>query len=207
MFYTKPSSNIDWNWWKLLGACLGGFGTFGILLGLLPNYSLGALLIGLFLTLLITGMGLWGWKTSYLIPQILVTILFTTQILCIGVRFWMAIYGGVMPWFPIIALGYILAWVFPIIMPKLSELLWREQTAPQTKVGKILLSAVLSIAPVAGVLGASGGMFSSRYGNSILTDVAIGSLFTIVAVGLSFLFSYQIYLYRQRSKTKIKKDI
>jgi hypothetical protein len=85
-------------------------------------------------------------------------------------------------------------------MPELSEFLWTEQTAPKTKVGKILLSALLSLAPIAGVLGASGGMYSSRSGSNRLTDIGIASLFSMVAIGLSFIFAHQfITNYRESS--------
>lgn len=201
MLNTELSSNTDWNWWTLLIVFLGGFGVFGILLGFIPYYSPEALYIGIFLTILITAMGLWSWNSSNLTPNILLLLVFTIQLLGIGIRFWIIAYNGIFPWLPILGSGFILAWVFPILLPELSVILWREQTAPQTKVGKILLSAIFSLAPIAGVLGASGGMYSSRLGNDKLTDIAIAILFTFVAIGLSFTFAYQIVLHhKQRQK-------
>jgi hypothetical protein len=199
MIYKNDTSKIDWNYWKLILVFLGGFGVFSLLLGLLPSFSLEALSVGIIITILITGLGLWSWKTAYLFPKFLVAFLFTFQLLGIGIRFWITVFEGLLPWLAILVSGYISAWFFPIVFPKLSEFLWREQTAPRTKVGKILLSAVFSLAPVAGVLGASAGLNISGSDSSRLTDISIASLFSLVATGLSFIFAYQTTIYRRES--------
>lgn len=206
MLNNETTTNIDWTWWKLVVVFLGGFGIFGVLLGLLPNFSLEALIIGILFNVLITGMGLWSWKSSNLTPKVLLLILFTFQLLGVGIRFWITIYKGFLPWFPILALGYLLAWFIPIIMPELSEFLWTEQTAPKTKVGKILLSVFLSLAPIAGVLGASGGMYSSRSGSNRLTDIGIASLFSMVAIGLSFIFAHQFMTHYRESSFETSEE-
>ncbi|MBS3772505.1 MAG: hypothetical protein KGY69_19795 [Bacteroidales bacterium] len=206
MLNNETTTNIDWTWWKLVVVFLGGFGIFGVLLGLLPNFSLEALIIGILFNVLITGMGLWSWKSSNLTPKVLLLILFTFQLLGVGIRFWITIYKGFLPWFPILALGYLLAWFIPIIMPELSEFLWTEQTAPKTKVGKILLSVFLSLAPIAGVLGASGGMYSSRSGSNRLTDIGIASLFSMVAIGLSFIFAHQFMTHYRESSSETSEE-
>lgn len=64
---------------------------------------------------------------------------------------------------------------------------------PQTRVGRFILGASLSLAPVAGVLGASAGMFGSRFGELGLTYLIGGILSSVTAPGIAFAIAYQVW--------------
>lgn len=189
----KRAPGADWPWWKIGGGSIIGFGAFGVLIGILPTYSVHAFIVGMGLTLTITVMVFWSWKTYHWIPQVLIPTLYSFQFLCIAVRNWLAIYDGNGLWLLPVLVGFILAWILPLVSPDLSEFLWREQNAPQTKVGRVVMGVLLAIAPVAGTLGASFGMFSSRFGELELAYLVIGSLSSVTAIGLAAGFSYQLW--------------
>ena len=85
-----------------------------------------------------------------------------------------------------------LAWIFPALKPTLSSFLWREQTAPQTRLGQALLTTVITIVPVAGVLGASIGMYGSRFGETTFVLLVAASLGSVVSIGFAFAAAYQL---------------
>jgi hypothetical protein len=189
----KRAPGADWPWWKIGGGSLVSFGTFGMLIGVLPPYSYRGLIVGTVLAFIMTAAVFWSWKTYHWIPQVLIPTLFSIQFLCITLRAWMAFFNGIGLWiFPVLT-GYFLAWILPLVNSNLSEFLWREQDTPQTKVGRVVMSVLLAIAPVAGTLGASFGMFSSRFGDWNFAYLFLGSLFSITTVGLAFTFAYQIW--------------
>lgn len=93
---------------------------------------------------------------------------------------------------PILA-AYLLAWMLPALKPRLSALLWQEQMAPETRIGRAVLAISLSLAPVAGVLGASMGMFASRLGEISASLIIGGTLMTMSSIGFAFAAAYQLW--------------
>lgn len=82
-------------------------------------------------------------------------------------RAWLMIIGNValwVLWMTILLSAYILAWALLYLKPKLSALLWREQYAPETRVGMAVLGISAKFLPIASTSGALFGMYATRDG-------------------------------------------
>lgn len=185
--------NADWAWWKMLAASIVGFGFFGALIGLIPPPSMKGLLVGLSLALLAVLAAMWSWKTYSWWARVLTGILFTLEILALAARCWNMLLPNPWLWAPFIGVAYITAWLLPAVVPAFSAVFWREQIAPQTRAGRFILGVSLGLVPVVGVLGASVGMFSSRFGELAVTYLVIAILGSVTAPGLAFAFAYQVW--------------
>lgn len=75
---------------------------------------------------------------------------------------------------------------------------------PQTRIGRVLLAIGISIAPVAGTIGASIGMFGSRFDDIKGTLLFIAVLGTIGSLFLPFTFPYQLWPERPWATEKTK---
>jgi len=96
-------------------------------------------------------------------------------------RSWFAVLSEVWLWVIVLTIAVLLAlaWALPAISDSLSATLWREQTNPQTGVGRTIMKWVLGIGlGGAGIAGATLGTSLSRAG-----EVHLGYL--IVALGMS----------------------
>jgi hypothetical protein len=186
-----PSAHL--HWWQMAAASLLGFGILSILLFLLPSYSRIFLIIGIALSSIGTITSIWSWWTYNWFARLIVAIIGSLFFVGITFRAWAEIAPFFSMWLSILMVCYILAWVLPALNPSFSAYLWREQTAPQTRFGRAFLGVMLTVAPIAGVLGASFGMYGSRSGEIDLTLIVIGVLCSMVAIGFAFAFSYQIW--------------
>ena len=88
-------------------------------------------------------------------------------------------------WF---SLGILALAIFPFINKNLSEFLYREQVAPQTKTGRMILIISLAVAPLAGVIGASFGSLAGNQG----TFAVAGFLMSFATLGGVF-FNFHRY--------------
>lgn len=179
--------------WKLaaLNICLFGFSS-GILT-FIPEYSSTAMkyavatgVIGAMANVGASKMGSWWARAAF-------GVLFSMQILAAGYRSWLNVIENALIWFLPAGIAFILAWLLPWRAPGFSEILWQEQTAPQTRAGKYIMRALFAVLPVLGVLGVSIGMFGSRFGEVRATTVLVGTLLSIVGLSLAFTFSYQLW--------------
>jgi hypothetical protein len=194
--------NAHLQWWQMTAASFLGFGILSLLLVFFPYYSKRYLLIGIGLIATGTISSLWSWWSYDWWPNLLVVFVGSLCFLCIAARSWMEIVPVIWIWLLPILFFYLLAWILPVLRPALSTFLWREQTAPQTRFGRVFLGVMISVAPVAGVLGASAGMFGSRLGRLDLTLLVIASLCSMVAISLAFATSYQIWPDRPWAQSK-----
>jgi hypothetical protein len=107
--------------------------------------------------------GRWGsprwseWAASFI---------FIAQFVTIGLRAWGA--ATSVPWLAATAIVglFLAAWTLPLIFPGFSSWLWREQVAPQSKVGRIVLGLSLAILPTIGVVAAGAGTLLSAAGQT-----------------------------------------
>jgi hypothetical protein len=186
--------NADWPWWKITGVALFSFGVFGIIMISIPPLSLPVILLGTTLPLLATITAVWDWKEHNWFSQFCLVSLFSFQLLAIGIHAWLYVLPII--WvYPLVG-AYLLAWVLPALNPIFSKFLWQEQTAPQTRLGRIVLGLVVSLAPVSGALGASIGMFKSRFDGPTGVYLVIGPLFLVLSTAFSFTFAYQLWPHR-----------
>ena len=191
----------SWPLWKVMGLGVGVYGALAIALVLtstlrsrIPS-SLMTILAGMTVVLGPVFL-LWAWKDYRLVPRLGGVAVVATVFLAIGIWFWGIVLTGW--WLLVVVAGmlslYALAWALPGVSRGTAAFLWREQTTPQTRVGRKIFTWVLGLGlGGAGIVGASFGTSLSRTG-----DVALASL--IVAVGMSAVaifmaqgFSYQLW--------------
>jgi hypothetical protein len=183
--------NADWPWWKIIGAGFFSFGLFGFIIAIMPPRTALAFVMGVTLTIVAIVVGIWNWRTYSWASQMAASGIWTLPFLIIGIRAWMEVYPIV--WVYPIVIVYLLAWFLPALNPALSKLIWREQTAPQTRIGRIILVLAISMAPVAGALGASAGMFSSRFNGISGVYMIAGPLSFVVAIIVAQGFAHQLW--------------
>ena len=188
IYQTHP--NADWPWWKITGAGLLGFGTFALIIIFMPPRMFCSEVIGITSIIFAIPIAIWNWKVYSKASRKTLTALLSIQILIIGFRSWNQVYSHF--WLYPMTGAYILAWFLPAIDPALSKLLWREQTAPKTKLGRLILGLSLSLVPVAGVLGSSIGMFRSRFEGITGMYLIAGPLSFVTAIAIA-ISSYQIW--------------
>lgn len=187
---------IDWPWWKVIGLLVFLFGVLTGLLTLVPYYSSVALAIGIGLSVAGTIPVVWLriWRTPNWWMEVAYAVVWPLFFLGLGARLLAAIIPVIWVWLIPLLAAYLLAWALPALNPALSALLWREQTAPQTRLGRGCLILMLPLAPVAGTIGASVGMFGSRFFEDRAPIYLImGMLGSIVAIGMAFAFAYQYW--------------
>lgn len=190
---SKRHPNSHWRWWQALLASTFGLGIFGVLIGIVPPFSFDALKIGLILAAIGIVAGIWNWWNYDWWARLLMGGIWTMMITAITARAWMGVVPATEMWLVPLLCAFILGWALPAISPSLSKFLWQEQTTPQTRAGRALLAIGISVAPSAGVIGASIGMFGSRFGDIegvLLFGAVLG---TIGAVVIPFTISYQLW--------------
>jgi len=187
----RPASS--WPWWKVVPLTVVVFGFFGAMLGFLPPVSSATIRLGLLLSVPVIIAVLWSWWTYNWWARLAAVGLWTLQFLAIAMRGWSIVLGFTWLWLAPILSAYILAWAMPALNPRLSAILWGEQVAPRTRVGRTVLGLALAVGPSAGVIGASVGMFGSRFGGTDMVILAIAALSSAVAIGFAFAFAYQVW--------------
>ncbi len=200
---TKIHPNANWAWWQILAASTIGLGLFGAMPGLLPPISVPVVRLGLIFAVPAIFAAMLNWWSYNWWSRISLVAVWSLLILATAARAWFLLIGITWVWLLPILLAYLLAWAMPAINPRVSAILWREQTTPQTRVGRIVLVIALAIGPSAGVIGASLGMFGSRFGETESVILAIAVLMTAVAIGFAFAFGYQLWPERPWAKNTV----
>ena len=178
-----PSNN--WPIWKVLILVPIPLGGFAALLAFVPSYSPQALAVGIGLTVVGVVAAVWisisrsWWAAMVFINSWLLLML------GVAIRAWAKVIPQVWLWLVPLVAAYLLAWALPAISPKLSARLLREQLAPETRWGRGCLTLFLVAGPAAGALGASVGMYGSRFGQGTAVIIVIAVLFSAVSVGFA----------------------
>lgn len=191
MKINRTHPNVDWPWWKITGAGLISFGTFGSIILFMPPQTSFSDIFGITSIVLSVPIVIWNWKVYSKASRITLSTLWSLQVLIIGFKSWNQVYPPF--WLYPMSAAYILAWILPALDPALSKFLWREQTEPKTKIGRFILGLSLSLVPIAGVLGTSIGLFKSRFEGIMGTYLIAGPLAFVAAIGMTFSFSYQLW--------------
>lgn len=189
---------------------VGVFGVFGALLTLLPDYSPVALGIALVIGLAgavaaVDGAGRATWW-----HQIVVVNSWFLLMLGLAIRSWNAVVPALGLWVPLFVGLYALAWSLPSIEPKLSALLYREQIAPETRIGRGCLGLALAVGGAAAGTGATLGMYGARYGQEKLVLLAMAALGTFVTLGWGQYVAHDMWPKRpwgeQAEKSQLEAD-
>ena len=196
----QPSSST-WPWWKAAAIALFTLGGFGAVLTVIPPYSSSAMKVAIGLTLVGTVGAVWGISKANWWGGIVLLNSWFLLILGFTIRAWALVIPQVWIWLVPLVAAYLLAWALPAISPKLSARLLREQFAPETRWGRGCLTLFLVVGPAAGTLGASVGMYGSRFGqgNAVMLVIAVPS--SAVAVGFAQAAAEQVWPRRPWAQT------
>jgi hypothetical protein len=200
---SEKHPNSHWRWWQALAASFIGLGIFGVVIGLVPPFSFDGLKFGLLLAVIGTLAGIWNWWNYDWWARLIMGGVWTLMIAAITARAWTSILPASRIWQVSLLFAFFLGWLLPAISPSLSKFLWQEQSTPQTRIGRGVLAICISIAPVAGAIGASIGMFGSRFGDSEVALLVGAGLGTVGTVIIPFAISYQLWPGRPWAKRKI----
>ncbi len=199
----KPLPVENWRLWKLVLVPCAVFAPFVALIAFIPNYSLIALIVGISLsTIGAIGAVLVG-RGRRRAGQIAYGNAFLLIMFSLGARAWFIIIKSVYlwaVWMFVLLVIYLLAWAIPVLKPKLSALLWREQYYPETKIGKMVLVISAKILPIAGAGGAMFGMYATRSGHDNIFMLFIGVGFSLVSIALAQLSAHDFWRKDQRRK-------
>ena len=196
----QPSSST-WPWWKAAAIALFTMGGFGAALTVMPPYSSSAMKVAIGLTLVGTMGAVWGISKANWWGGIVLLNSWFLLILGFAIRAWALVIPQVWIWLVPLVAAYLLAWALPAISPKLSARLLREQFAPETRWGRGCLTLFLVVGPAAGTLGASVGMYGSRFGQGNAVMLVIAVLSSAVAVGFAQAAAEQVWPRRPWAQT------
>ena len=183
----------DRSWWQVGAIAAFSFGLLGTLIGLLPTYSSSALAVGLSLATVATAASLWNWRTYAWAARSATSMILSLMIFLLASRSLASVLGPMWMSVLLLLLVYLVSWLLPIVAPRLSARIWREQMTPQTRLGRGCLALSIAVAPVAGVLGASVGLFGHRFGQGDAIYLVGGLLAWVGALGISFAASHQLW--------------
>jgi len=183
----------SWPWWQAALLLPFGLGIFGALLAVVPTYSPSALLAAVGATLIGTIAGAWGITKANWWAGVVFFNSWLLLILGLAIRAWASLIPQVWVWLVPLVAAYLLAWALPAISPKLSARLLREQFAPETRWGRGCLTLFLVVGPAAGALGASVGMYGTRFGQSSAVMLVMAVLGSAVGVGFAQAFAQQVW--------------
>jgi len=190
---SKPPPAADWPWWKLSGLVLLSLSAFAVGFVLVPFPSNIALWIAVALVLLTAVVAVWSMPSKPWWAQIAYMNAWLLLILGIGIRNWAAVIPVSWLWVVPMVGGYVAAWTLPIIRPKFSMMLAREQVNPRTRVGNGCLTVALIVFPVAAAIAPSFGLFAPRWGLQNEFHLFIAIMSTLVAVGGSQYFASHLW--------------
>jgi len=171
--------------WKVFGANLLTFGFFGGMLALYPfhSYSPVALAVGAGLGVLGVVVGVRTSRTQDWWGQVAYLCILHLLFLGLAVRAWADVIPGIWFWLIFMLSLYLLAWALPVLHPKIAEFLWREQFAPETRLGRGCMAVSLALLPVIGGLaGVFGGLGVEKMSDKSVSLV-MAILFSLVAIG------------------------
>ncbi len=181
-----------YQWWHaplvivlLLGFC--AVATF------FPYTSGLALVAGLGLMVLGGLAAVWYWLSANRFAAWLVGNALALAFLLVALRFWEAVVPSPYIWLVLPVGAYLLASVLPFLSPALSGLVFREEYAPQTALGRGCLAIALALGPSIAVVGAVLGLFSYRLAGRGSTFLVAGAFGSGIAILLAFTFTYAIF--------------
>jgi hypothetical protein len=151
--------------WKSIAFGLGMFGPLAAILAYVPRFSSTALAFAVIFLVVGISSIVWASNRGSWWGRLVGIFIMSTMFLAVGYRVWTSVIGSALIWFLPVLVIFLTVWLLPWIRPDLSKYLWMEQTAPESRAGRIIMGAALSILPVSGVLGASIGLFGTRNGD------------------------------------------
>jgi hypothetical protein len=189
-----PFSTKSMPLWKRIVFYLISLGTLGAMITLFPTgYHPVALLVAIIL--FITGLivAIFADRTSDWRAVVVYSSIFPSLFFALGARALISQLSHAWIWISLLLACYLLAWLIPMITPRLSALLWREQTSPKTRLGVGCMSVFTRFSATIIALGPLTGMYLSRYGYGDVALLIFGIGMCLVAIIFGQIFSHQLW--------------
>lgn len=174
----------DWPLWKVIIIAPFIYGIFSLLFLIVPPvFAEYAILLALFFSLAGTVTLMWGHFSRSNWPEVLGTFIFTLQLLTFASRAWVAAIPITWVWHLPLYVVFLLAWALPLISSRFSGIVGNEINSPKTRFGRGVMALFLGLGPSAGFIGASIGIYGSRFrdGQMVwLIGAILGSFLAIV---------------------------
>jgi hypothetical protein len=136
-------------WWRIIIYIFTLGGMSGLLISSLPFFSVKLYIIFLGWTgILILITFLWMWKSWFFIAVIMISY-FPVYFFLLATRLWKNLIGFHFGWFLAFLGSHLFSWFLPVLLPKISKILFREQFYPITRWGKFLFRLAGSLLPIA----------------------------------------------------------
>jgi len=187
--------------WQLGPLVFASCSVIAVVLGIFPSPSFPHFASGLATAALASAAAVVYQREGHSWAQWVFVAGWPTLFFAIGLRAWANLLSGIPVWYPIFVLAYLMAWALPFVSPRISRFVFREQTTPQTLVGRWLLSFSLALLPIAGSLGAVAGMYLPRYGMHNETLAIVAVLSTAAGLALAQSSSHQLHSRHVRRST------
>ncbi len=181
---TRRSHLKGWAWWRVAVLGLAAFGGFALALTVIPFPSTAALAVGAIIALIGMGAFLWYWLSSNWWARLVYVNALLLLMYGLSIRAWLEIIPPSWLWLLPLAIAYLIAWTLPVVNWSISSILVREQTVPETRLGRGCLALALLMAPVAAGLGGTFGIYGTRYGygDAVILVVAVGLCIVTLAL-------------------------
>ncbi len=184
----------NWPLWKVVVASAFTYAAFGgffyASLFVPPRHHTSGLIISTCVLVLAgVSFSIWRRLTGSWWASVGVSVALTVQMMAISLRFWSILVQGTAYWIMVgvAAAAYIAAWFLPVIWPTVSRVIWREQTSPETRVGRAILRWSLALGlGGAGIVGAASGTALVRTG-----EASVAYAFVAIGMGLATVFLAQ----------------
>lgn len=190
-----------WPAWQVaaVGLALYGLlsGSLWLVSGLVPNVGSSARVVVPGLILLFgLSVTFWSWRSFNWLSRMANGVLITLALLAIGALFWPMLLSGI--WLLVVPALFLalllLAWALPAISSSTSGLLWQEQMAPQTKLGKAAMKWALRLGlGGAGVLGSVAGTSLVRAGKAPIAYLIVALAMSILSILIAQGFAHQLW--------------
>jgi hypothetical protein len=192
-----------WALWKVVAIAVPLWGMTSAIPLVVPPYSpTWALIACASLFFIMVSATLWVYfRDSIWGRSIAVFTVFPGVFTLMASRAWLAALPISWEWLLPLWAAVVAVALLPFAAPRLSKSLWTEQTAPRTRLGRALMVLLLAVGPSAGTLGAAWGMWGSRLLGQEPTLLAMAILGSILAVGLGFVASYNVVLWRVKQRS------
>lgn len=183
-----------WPWWRMLLGGLAECGGMGFVLAAVPPpFSPWGVRLGVLLGSVALLGWIWNWRAYGWWSRLSLAAAFSLLVLAMGMRGLHFVLPDFWVWAAPLQAAYLLAWVLPATSPGLSRLIYREQVAPRSRLGRGCLSIALAVGGTAGALGASLGMFGSRFEETSAVGWVIGVIGSAVAVGIASVNAWELW--------------
>ena len=181
-------NELSWNWWRIVLYGWSAVGILGLVVSALPFFSFSLYIVTLVWGIFtIVSIFLWRWQ-GLRFHRIIAISYFPSFFFIAATRLWSYLYVFHWVWFSLFLGVYLLAWVLPILFPKISIIVYRDQFDLK-KGRRRLMFMYISFFVVTLI-----GMFGANALADHLWFLLIAILSSIISIAFAQLFAHQMLM-------------